>query len=486
MKVKMILPALTEATGPYWRSIKYSLFPPLGLATLAGYLDPNDDIEIQNEHVQPLDLNDTPDLVVIEVYITAARRAYEIADQYRRKGSHVCLGGLHVTSRPEEAAPHADTIFLGPGEDTWPQFLDDYRQGRPGTRYQSVIRSLDNMPAPRRDLIDRRRYLVPNTVVVTRGCPHHCDFCYKDAFFRGGKGFYTQPVDQALGEINRLPGRHVYFLDDNLFANPRFVSALMDGLEGMGRVWQAAATVQAVLREDGLVEKAARTGCRSLFIGFETLDTDGLSSVSKVQNLQVDYDLAVRKLADQGIMVNGSFVYGMDTHDESVFDRTVEWAVSAGLATATFHILTPYPGTVLYDRFARQGRILTKNWDLYDTRHAVFQPAKMTPETLEKGYWRSYQQFYRWSNIVQAAWTQPTLRQRLRHLAYAGAWKKFERVWNFVVRNRLVYHAIPLLEQVLDTIPKRTIAETSESRQPISQMNDVLPIHPESYMASCE
>ena len=132
LRVKFILPALTEATGPYWRPIKYSLFPPLGLATLAAYLGGDDEVEIQDEHVEALDLNDTPDLVVIQVYITSARRAYHLADQYRRRGTYVALGGLHVTSLPEEAAAHADTIFLGPGEDTWPQFLADFRKGRPG------------------------------------------------------------------------------------------------------------------------------------------------------------------------------------------------------------------------------------------------------------------------------------------------------------------------------------------------------------------
>src|SRR6478672_8710190 len=127
MRVKLILPALTEATSPFFRPIKYSLFPPLGLATLAGYLDPDDDVEIQDEHVERLDLDDAPDLVVIQVYITSAHRAYRVADHYRRKGAHVALGGLHVTSLPEEAMSHADTIFLGPGEDTWPAFLKDYR-----------------------------------------------------------------------------------------------------------------------------------------------------------------------------------------------------------------------------------------------------------------------------------------------------------------------------------------------------------------------
>src|SRR5262245_51222687 len=167
MKVKMILPALTEAVSPYFRPIKYSLFPPLGLATLAGYLGPDDEIDLQDEHVEALNVDDEPDLVVIQVYITSAFRAYRLADHYRRKGAHVALGGLHVTSLPDEAAGHADTLFLGPGEDIWPEFLADFRAGRPRARYVSRVRTLDGLPPIRRDLIKRHLYLVPNSIVVS-------------------------------------------------------------------------------------------------------------------------------------------------------------------------------------------------------------------------------------------------------------------------------------------------------------------------------
>src|SRR5688572_7728999 len=164
-RVKMILPALTEATSPLFRPVKYALFPPLGLATLAAYLDAHE-VTIQDEHVERLRLDDQPDLVVIQVYITSARRAYELADLYRARGAHVCLGGLHVTSLPDEAARHADTIFLGPGEETWPQFLADFRRGEPKRAYRSQVRTLVGVPRFRRDLIKRHLYLVPNSIVV--------------------------------------------------------------------------------------------------------------------------------------------------------------------------------------------------------------------------------------------------------------------------------------------------------------------------------
>jgi radical SAM superfamily enzyme YgiQ (UPF0313 family) len=454
MKVKMILPALTEATSPFWRPIKYSLFPPLGLATLAGYLLDEVEVTLQDEHVERLNLDDEPDLVVIQVYITSAYRAYQLADHYRAKGAYVCLGGLHVTSLPQEAAQHADTIFLGPGEDIWPKFLGDFRAGTPQKCYQSSLRTLIGLPRIRRDLIKRHLYLVPNSIVVSRGCPHTCDFCYKEAFFKGGKSFYTQTVDNALAEIDRLPGRHLYFLDDHLFGNTRFATALFDGMKGMGRLWQAAGTVQSVLAPK-LLEKAADSGLRSLFVGFETISSVNLREHQKYQNLNRDYTAAIRRLHDLGIMVNGSFVFGMDDDDETVFSRTVDWAVRQGIETATFHVLTPYPDTELRQRMEAQGRILHNNWDLYDTRHTVFRPAKLSPEALEAGYVRAYKEFYTWGSIMKGAWAKEDWEGRLRHMAYSAGWKKFEPMWDWMIRAKRVTQLLPMLEQILSEFGHR-------------------------------
>ena len=304
---------------------------------------------------------------------------------------------------------------------------------------------------------------MPNSLVVSRGCPHVCDFCYKEAFFRGGRSFYVQAVDDALAEIDRLPGRHLYFLDDNLFGSPPFAEALFDGLKGMGRLWQAAGTVEGVLRP-GLLEKAVESGLRSLFIGFETLSAANLRGAGKTQNLAgagategaeaasgaPQYDAAVRRLHDLGVMVNGAFVFGMDHDDPSVFARTVDWAVSRGVETATFHIMTPYPGTRLERRLAAEGRVTSRDWDLYDTRHAVFTPAGMTAGQLEAGYWGAYRDFYRWSSIWRAAFAHGDLREHARHLAYTSGWKKLEPMWDWAIRSGQVHRFLPLLETILD------------------------------------
>lgn len=460
----MILPALTEATSPFFRPIKYSLFPPLGLATLAGYLQEDDEVRIWDEHVQRLPCDeDRPDLVVIQPYITSARRAYRLADAYRARGVHVAMGGLHATSLPGEAAAHADTVFIGPGEDTWPVFLADFRRGQPGSRYTSVSRTLTGLPPVRRDLIARHRYLVPNSLVVSRGCPHHCDFCYKDAFFGGGRSFYTQTVDAALAEIDRLPGRHLYFLDDHLFGNRRFAEALFASMAGMGRLWQAAGTVDSVLAP-GLLEQAVEAGLRSLFVGFETVNGANLAAQRKRQNVGRSYEAVVRRLHGLGVMVNASFVFGMDDDRPDVFDRTVSWAVERGIETATFHIMTPYPGTALFQRMQAEGRILHQDWDSYDTRHVVFRPAGMTPRQLVDGYRRAYRDFYRWGSIWRGAATKPLLGDRLRHLAYSGGWKKCEPLWHVLIRTSQVTRALPLLESLLGSFGARPSRVDPRSR----------------------
>jgi radical SAM superfamily enzyme YgiQ (UPF0313 family) len=468
LRVKFILPALTEATSPYWRPIKYSLFPPLGLATLAAYLRPDDEAVIVDEHVERLSTHDSPDLVVIQVYITNAYRAYRIADSYRARGIFVVLGGLHVTSLPAEAAPHADAIFLGPGEQTFPIFLQHFRDGETQAVYRSTAgRTIEDVPPIRRDLIRRTHYLVPNSIVVTRGCPQHCDFCYKDAFYQGGRSFYTQRVDAALAEIARLPGRHLYFLDDHLLGDQRFARSLFDGMKGMNRLFQGAATVDSILRGD-LIERAAEAGLRSLFVGFETLTPENLRRSQKRQNLGRDYSAVTARLHSLGIMINGSFVFGMDDDGPDVFRRTVDWAIENGVTTATFHIQTPYPGTGLYTRMTQEGRLTTGNWDLYDTRHVVFRPARLTPDALKDGYDWAYREFYRWSSIASASFTHGTIKHRAKHFAYATGWKKFEFLWNLVIRTRQLGVMTPILEAVLSKVSgARRVGSscvTSESR----------------------
>ncbi len=465
MKIKMILPALTEAKSPFWRPIKYSLFPPLGLATLAAYCAATDEIELQDEHVEEVITDDEPDLVLIQVYITNAFRAYQLADLYRSKGVYVILGGLHVSSLPDEAKLHADTIFIGPGEDTFPVFLTDFKNCSAKKVYVSTRRDIQDIPPIRRDLIKRQLYLVPNSIVVSRGCPHHCSFCYKDAFFEGGKSFYTQRVDAALAEIDRLPGRHLYFLDDHLLGNKKFATALFDGMKGMNRVFQGASTIDAIISGD-LIEKAAEAGMRSVFVGFETLSNSNLEQSNKKQNIGKNYKEATDRLHQLGIMINGSFVFGLDEDKKDVFKRTVDWAVTSGLTTSTFHILTPYPGTALFKSMEQQGRILHRQWDQYDTRQVVYKTIGLDAEQLKEGYDWAYRSFYSWSNIIKASMQHEDIKYKIKHFAYAGGWKKFEPLWNFMIKTQGLNKMLPLLETILSKSRKQENEQVNVSPFP--------------------
>jgi len=448
MKIKFILPALEEAKSPFWRPIKYSLFPPLGLATLASLCSESDEVEIVDEHIENIKLEDKPDLVCIQSYITNSHRAYEIADNYRSRGIKVAIGGLHSTSMPEEAKKHADVLLLGLGEKNFPKFLDDFKNGVELEVYEQGEVSLDSLPLPRRDLFKKEKYLVPNSMVFSRGCPNKCSFCYVSSFYKGGKSFYTYKIDRILEEIDSMKGKHLYFLDDNLLADKKLSREVFRQMKGMNRLFQGAITVDSIL-DDDTIEIAYEAGFRSAFIGFESIDQGNLISANKKSNLGRNYNEAIKRLDQLGIMINGSFIFGLDNDTIDVFDRTSEWAINSGITTATNHILTPYPGTVVFEEMQKDNRILTDDWSLYDTRHLVFKHPNITKEQMEDGYKKAYNDFYKWGNIIRCSNEHEELRMKLKHLTYAGAWKKFEPVWNFIIKNEFLSKTRSTLERAL-------------------------------------
>ena len=239
-------------------------------------------------------------------------------------------------------------------------------------------------------------------------------------------------------------------------------------MKGMRRLFQGAATVDSILRGD-LIERAAEAGLRSIFVGFETLTPENLKRSNKRQNLGRDYKAVADRLHSLGIMINGSFVFGMDDDGEDVFRRTVDWAIEHGVTTATFHIQTPYPGTLLHARMQREGRILTRDWDRYDTRHVVYRPARLKPEVLKAGYDWAYREFYRWGSISRASLHHGTLKHQAKHFFYAAGWKRFEAVWDLLIRARQLAWATPLLEGVLSRVTKDPEKYTKQSET--KQMN---------------
>lgn len=271
-------------------------------------------------------------------------------------------------------------------------------------------------------------------------------------------------MDDALAEIDRLPGRHLYFLDDHLLGNAKFASELFNGMKGMDRVFQGAATVDSILRGN-LVEKAAEAGLRSLFVGFETFSSANLKQSNKKQNLEKDYVEAVNRLHSLGIMINGSFVFGLDEDDKDVFRRTVDWGVKNSITTFTYHVLTPYPGTRLFKDMEEEGRILTRNWDLYDTRNVVYKTTSLTAEELKNGYDWAYTEFYSWTNIFKSSFNHKSHKHKLKHFFYTGGWKKFEPVWNFLIKTKTLNNMLPVLESILSKLNiEKKESETVEEK----------------------
>jgi len=444
--ILFLLPALQEVLSQDFRQIKYSLFPPLSLLTLAG-LVPRDRYRmlVRDEHVEDVIVDEDVDLVAMTVYVSSARRAYQLSDYYRARGAKVFLGGIHPTTLPEEAAQHADSVCLGPGESAFLRMLEDFEAGRLKKQYDGYRDpNLSNVPMARRELMNQSKYLVPNTMVASRGCPYCCDFCYKESFW--GRDYHAfRPLSEIRKELDTFRHKFVFFLDDNLLGNRREARRLFALLREYGFVWQASASLDAAYTP-GFLQEAYDCGCRSLFVGFESISKANMERAHKPQNRKHDYAEAIERFHDAGIMINGSFVYGFDDDDADVFARTVEFAIENKIETATFHILTPFPKTRLFAALNQEGRILHRDWDRYDTRHAVFSPRHMTPSQLEKGYWWSYDQFYRYGSIIRRSVGLPN---PLKRILYNVAWKKMDPIWDWAIGHNLIEHVLPAFEFAL-------------------------------------
>ncbi len=459
-RLLLILPCLQQLQDNVFRLIKYSRFPPLSLLTLAG-LTPRDrwDIIVRDEHIESSEVDGHIDLVGIQTYISSSGRAHELADRWRRRGAKVVLGGLHVTSLPEESAAHADAVCTGPAESVWPALLDDFEHGRLRKIYHGRAEgSAAMVPMPRRDLMNPRGYLIRHTMVASRGCPHSCDFCYKSGFW-GPHYYEPRPLQQIESELAEVDDRLVFFLDDNLLANRRFARKLFEVLRGSGIVWQAAGSLD-VTADPGFLNEAYEAGCRSLFVGFESISADNMRGNNKLVNVKTDYAAACRRFHDAGIMINGSFVFGFDSDGPDVFDRTVEFAIENKILTATFHILTPLPGTRAFERLEADGRILHRDWAYYDTDHAVFQPRRMTPDQLESGHKRAYRQFLSCGSILRRSFGLPGA---LKRLAYNIAWSKVDPLWVAIVRSGLMPFATRIFERVLRLNTKQPVPTRATS-----------------------
>ena len=415
---------------------KHVLTPSLALTSIAGATPANWQIEYWDENLlQGSPPNEpVPHVVGITVHLTFARRAYELAAWYRSLGSIVILGGLHILSCPEEAQPHADAVALGDGVQLWPNILEDIDKGKLQKRYEAdYSRPYALDPPASRALLPRASFLTTTSVIATRGCHNRCGFCYL-ATEGLHMPYRMRAVTQVVDEIVADGQPYVVFVDNNLGSRPDYLRELCRALRPLEIIWSAAVTVD-ITDDPTLVRDMALAGCTGVFIGFESLNTGNLRDARKKTPAAEDYARRVGMLHRYGIQVNGSFVLGFDHDRPDVFEQTVNWIEANRLECATFHILTPYPGTPLFRQLECQGRLLHRNWDQYDTAHVVYRPRLMTVDELNQGYAWCYQRLFSHRSIWARRPSDPNA--VLAYLAMSYLYKRSNRFWHLLIKYQL-------------------------------------------------
>jgi len=405
---------LVNPTAPQWRvggnlsaSKKTQVFRFSMLSSLyvAATLPPGVTAQIVDEEVDVLDFDTDADLIGISFMTFNAPRAYEIADRFRAQGKTVIVGGYHPSLLPDEAARHADCVCVGEAEGSVPQMIEDFRHGRLKPRYVSGLVSLKGLPIPDRSLIQKGQYAPVDTVQATRGCPNNCSFCSISSFFH--QRFRTRPVDEVIDELTPL-SRYLLFMDDNITASRSYAEELFNRMIPLRKVWFSQASIR-IAYDDRLLKAAAASGCRGLFIGLESLSQDNLRDWNKKINKARDFEWAIKRLHDHGIGVVPGVVFGYDGDTPAIFDETLDFLLRTNADALQATILTPFPGTPLFEEMQKQGRIIDRDWSHYDFSHVVFEPLRMSPAQLRAGHDRVLTHFYSWKNAG---------RRLLREMAY--------------------------------------------------------------------
>jgi radical SAM superfamily enzyme YgiQ (UPF0313 family) len=414
VKIELIVPAVEENAR----------VPNLAFPILAGLSPADVQISFTDDLLTPIDLEKglkEVDLVGITVLSKTALRAYRIADAYRKKGIPVVLGGIHPTAVPEEAKEHADSVVLGEAEEVWPNLIEDARMGSLHPLYrQEGYTELSKMPIPRRDILPKRGYLPLDVVQVTRGCPFRCEFCTVQKFF--GEAHRFRPISDIVDEARRLPHRWMMFNDDNVIGNPSYSKELLRALVPLKKKWFGQASLSG-LRKVENVELLAKSGCISLFIGFESLSKKNLITSQKLQNDPSEYREIIESLHRFGIAICGAFIFGFDEDDPSVFEGTASFAIQTKLFSAVFMILTPYPETAFYHRVKGEGRLVQDQWWLLERPEDSaphFLPKRMSAETLRQGWKKAWKEFNAFPSILKRFhWEySPTLINRVGYFPF--------------------------------------------------------------------
>jgi radical SAM superfamily enzyme YgiQ (UPF0313 family) len=383
---------------PSPRVFRFSMLPSLYVAaSMPSYVQ----TRIVDEDLEPINYDTDADLIGISFMTYNAPRAYEIAQKFRReKGKPVIFGGYHPTLLPEEAGRHADAVCVGDAEPTVPTMIEDFKNGRLKPIYTSRPASLENLPIPKRELIEAKDYAPLSVIQATRGCHFRCTFCSVAAFHQ--YKFRTRPIDEVLAELETL-GNYVLFMDDSLTADREYAKELFSKMIPLGKTWFSQCSI-SIAQDPELLELARQSGCRGLFVGFESLSSKNLQTWKKHKNIGQDYLEIVNNLHAAGIAVYAGFVFGTDDDTPDVFQNTLEFLLESNVEVLQATTMTPFPGTPLHDEMSAGGRILDKDWSLYDFGHVVYEPKHMSRETLYNGVAWVKNQFYSRNRIFRRAW----------------------------------------------------------------------------------
>ncbi len=415
---------------------KHVLTPSLALTSIAAGTPSNWSVQYWDENLLqgPPPCDPFPEVVGISVHLTFANRAFELARWYRNRGAKVVFGGLHVLSCPEECAPHADALVIGEGVQVWEAVLSDVEEGKLKPRYDGSYRKpYRDDPAPRRDLLPRRQFLTTSSLIATRGCHNRCGFCYLSTEGLHMPYMLRDP-EQIAAEFAADGQPYGVFVDNNLGSRPDYLRKLCTALRPLNKIWSAAVTID-VTDDPSLIREMALGGCTGVFIGFESLNGGNITDAGKKSPRPDDYARRVAILHDNGIQVNGSFVFGFDHDEPDVFERTTDWIEEKRLECSTFHILTPYPATPLFRQMELEGRLLHKDWSLYDTAHVVFKPRHISPEELMEGYAWCYRRLFSHASIWRR---RPTdVAAVLPYLGMSYLYKRSNWLWHYLIRYRL-------------------------------------------------
>jgi len=456
---------------------KHVLTPTLALTSVAASTPPDWTVAYWDENLLqgPPPRKPFPQVVGITVHLTFAKRAYELARWYRQRGAVVVLGGLHVLSCPDEAARHADALAVGEGVQIWPQILSDIEAGRLKKIYRGDYRRpYRDDPPPKRELLPRRNFLTTTSLIATRGCHNRCGFCYLSTAGLH-MPYLMRDVGQIVEEFRADAQPYAVFVDNNLGSRPDYLRRLCRALRPLEKIWSAAVTID-VTDDPSLVREMALAGCTGVFVGFESLQNENITAANKKSPRTDEYARRVEILHRNGIQVNGSFVLGFDHDRPDVFEKTVHWIEENRLECATFHILTPYPGTPLFAEMAAQGRLLHRDWELYDTAHVVFRPKLLAVEELSDGYAWCYRRLFSHRSI----WRRRPRDGRavLPYLAMSYLYKRSNLFWHFLIRSQLTH---PVWKPLVEITRRRhlrfraRLALASESELPPQEAGIITP-----------